>query len=454
MKFEITFLILINFSIEYITIPFTCSVKNIENNLSPSEFISRIFSIDLITKINIGTPNRNLNFYLDFNSYFSYILNSNLKEIKSEEKYYYTKSSTYSEYNNSKPINFQFSSFNSGFNSSDIVKLNDKMNEILLKFILVTKINQETNLNYAGSIGLGPADSSRMNFNEGNLIYQLKKKNLTENYMFTLIFNKNNNNGRIIFGKNIYEKYSDDFFHSSNIAYTHKYIWAWAYCIIYFSDYLSPLRSLIIKPDIGVCITHYALRDEIVNRKIDSLMHKKKCFEDTFNNYYFFYCDEDVNLDFINLNFTNPHGIKFVLDHNDLTKVYNGKRYILILFKKIFAAYEIHIGLPLIKKYHLMFNQDKKNIGFYNFTIDYKDDYSEDDEKEKDDKSEKKNDDKINPFDENKYNYRLYLVFLLIFVILIILYCFFTFYRKNKRRRRIQLYKKDFEYEKFDKMDI
>ena len=78
MKFEIKFLILINFSIEYITIPFTCSVKNIENNLSPSEFISRIFSIDLITKINIGTPNQNLNFYLDFNSYFSYILNSNL----------------------------------------------------------------------------------------------------------------------------------------------------------------------------------------------------------------------------------------------------------------------------------------------------------------------------------------------------------------------------------------
>ena len=105
MKFKITFLILINFSIEYITIPFTCSVPNIENNLSPTDFMSKLFSIDLITKIKIGTPNQNLYFNLDFISYITYILNSNLKEIKSEEKYYNSKSSTYKEYNNNEPIN-------------------------------------------------------------------------------------------------------------------------------------------------------------------------------------------------------------------------------------------------------------------------------------------------------------------------------------------------------------
>ena len=450
MKFKITFLILINFSIEYITIPFTCSVPNIENNLSPTDFVSKLFSIDLITKIKIGTPNQNLYFNLDFISYITYILNSNLKEIKSEEKYYNSKSSTYKEYNNNEPINFQSSSFNSGFNSSDIIKLNDKINEILLNFILVSKINKETNLKYAGSIGLGPADINRNFFKEGNLIYQLKKNNLTENYMFTLKFNKNNNNGRIIFGKNIYEKYSDDYFHSSNIIYTHKYNWGLNYFIIYFSDYLTPLRSIIIKPDIGVCITNYNLRDEVLNKKFNSLIYKKKCFEDKIQNYHFFYCDEDVNLDYIYLNFTNPHGIKFILDHNDLIKVSNGKKIILILFKNIFPAYEIHIGLPLIKKYDLMFDQDKKIIGFYNFTIDYKDDYSDDDEKGKDDKNKKEK--KIDPFDENKVNYKLYLVFLLIFLILLILYCFFTFYRNIKRRRKNKLYKKDFEYEIFEKI--
>ena len=73
MKFKITFLILINFSIEYITIPFTSSLTNIENNLSPTEFMLRMFSNELTTKIKIGTPNQNLNFYLDFNSYITYI---------------------------------------------------------------------------------------------------------------------------------------------------------------------------------------------------------------------------------------------------------------------------------------------------------------------------------------------------------------------------------------------
>ena len=143
MKFQITFLILINFSIEYITIPFTSSLTNIENNLSPTEFMLRMFSNELTTKIKIGTPNQNLNFYLDFNSYITYILNSNLKDIKSEEKYYNSQSSTYKEYNNNKEINFILNSFDSGFNSSDFFKLNDKMNEIVLKFILVTKINKD-----------------------------------------------------------------------------------------------------------------------------------------------------------------------------------------------------------------------------------------------------------------------------------------------------------------------
>jgi hypothetical protein len=52
----------------------------------------RMFSNELTTKIKIGTPNQNLNFYLDFNSYITYILNSNLKDIKSEEKYYNSQS--------------------------------------------------------------------------------------------------------------------------------------------------------------------------------------------------------------------------------------------------------------------------------------------------------------------------------------------------------------------------
>ena len=453
MKFQITFLILINFSIEYITIPFTSSLTNIENNLSPTEFMLRMFSNELTTKIKIGTPNQNLNFYLDFNSYITYILNSNLKDIKSEEKYYNSQSSTYKEYNNNKEINFILNSFDSGFNSSDFFKLNDKMNEILLKFILVTKNNKDTILNYAGSIGFGPINYEKNDYNEGNLIYQLKKQNLTENYMFTLIFNKNNYNGRIIFGKNIYEKYSDDLFHSSNIVYNYKYVWGWNYFTGFFCNYITSIRSVFIKPNIGFCIAHSNLKDEI-SRNLKQSISRKKCYEDTIKIYNFFYCDEDVNLDFLNFNLTNAHNIRIKLNYKDLTKVYNGKRYILILFNNLFSSYELHIGLPLLKKYDLIFDQDKKIIGFYNFKIDYKDDYDDEDEKEKekDDANKKKEEKKIFPEDENKVNYKLYFVFLLVFLISVILYCFFTFYRQNKRKRRNRLHKKDFEYEIFDKI--
>ena len=195
------------------------------------------------------------------------------------------------------------------------------------------------------------------------------------------------------------------------------------------------------------------LKDEI-SRNLKQSISRKKCYEDTIKIYNFFYCDEDVNLDFLNFNLTNAHNIRIKLNYKDLTKVYNGKRYILILFNNLFSSYELHIGLPLLKKYDLIFDQDKKIIGFYNFKIDYKDDYDDEDEKEKekDDANKKKEEKKIFPEDENKVNYKLYFVFLLVFLISVILYCFFTFYRQNKRKRRNRLHKKDFEYEIFEKI--
>ena len=466
MEFIILF-ILINFSIEYLTIPFTSTLSNIKDNLSPNEFMQNMYSNDLIIKIKIGTPYQDLNFFLDFNSYFTYILNSNLKEIKSIEKYNNSQSSTYKDYNNY-TIFFESSSFDNGKNSSDILKLSNKINDIILKFILVTKSNAQTKLNFAGSFGLGAIDNGQIQFKENNLVYQFKKNNLTENYMFTLKFNKNDNNGKIIFGKNIYEKYLDDLFQYANIITltSFKFIWGWDYFIVYFNNYLSNIKKIIITPDIGVCVANNELKNEIYHRYFNKLINDQKCFEgNIFNYYFFFYCNEETNLDFVYLNFTNPTKMKFELDYNDLIKVYNKKKYLLILFNHILPPKHIYIGLPLLKKYDLIFDQDKKIMGFYNFKIDNKDDYIDDDKKKDDnddyiDEKEKKDDKetdnkkskkKIYPDDENNINPKFYFVFLLFFLILIILYCVFIFYRRNRRKKN-KLYQTDFEYEEFDKI--
>ena len=452
MEFILLF-ILINFSNQYLTIPFTSTLSNIKDNLSPNEFMLTMFSNDLITKIKIGTPYQELNLFLDFNSYFTYILNPNLKDIKSTEKYNNSLSSSYIDHNN-ETLFFKTSSFDNGKNATDILKLNNKINDILLRFILVTKSNRDTKLNYAGSFGLGPIDNREIKFKQNSLIYQFKKYNLTENYMFMLIFNKNNNNGKLIFGKNIYEKYIDDLFQFSNIITesSFKFIWGWDYFNIYFNNYLSNMKTVIIKPDIGVCIANTDFRNEIYNRFLKKLINEKQCFEGKFYNYNYLYCNEETNLDFIYLNFTSPTKITFKLDYNDLIKVYNGKKYLLILFHPLYSSNNIYIGLPLLKKYDLIFDQDKKIMGFYNFKIDTKDDYI-DDEKKKDDKEvdNKKKEKKINPGEEDKFNSKLYFVILLLILLLIILYCIFIIYRRNRRKKN-KYYEKDFEYEEFDKI--
>ena len=101
MKLNILFLILIEISYEYIVIPFNSSLSNIEDNLSPTQFAKKMLNNFMTTNIKIGTPNQNLNFFIDFHSYHSYILDLNLTNanIINKDKYDKNKSSSYLQYN-------------------------------------------------------------------------------------------------------------------------------------------------------------------------------------------------------------------------------------------------------------------------------------------------------------------------------------------------------------------
>ena len=446
MKLKILLLYLINLSYEYLIIPFKSSLSNIEDNLLPNQFMNKILYNDMTTNIKLGNPYQNLSFCLDFNSYFSYVLNPDLPQINSKEKYYKNKSSSYKEYSN-ESIVFGASSFEKGYNTSDIMKLNDETKEITLNFILVTNNNKKTNLNCSGSFGLGNDDIIK-DFKEGNLIYLFKQNKLAENYIFTLIFNKNDNDGRVIFGKNIYENYSDNLYHSALLipSIGHQFFWGWSYFTIYFNNFLTNLKTVYIRPDIGVIIMNYNLKNEIQSRFFSWLIIHKKCYENHFNHYYYFYCDEDVNLEFASLNFKRAtNNVTFTLDYNDIIKVYNGKKYLLILFDTILPHGNIYVGLPLLKKYDFIFDKDKNTMGFYDFKIDYKDDDDKDD-KIKD--KEKKDDKKTYPKKENITNNKFYSLFFVMFLILVLFYSIFIFHRKNRRKNNM-FNLKEFEYDKF-----
>ena len=447
MQLSLIFLYLINLSYEYVIIPFKSSLSNIEDNLTPSQFMNTMLYNNITTNIQIGNPYQNLNFFLDFISYHSYILDSNLPEIKSKEKYNKNKSSSYNQYNKeNETIFFEKTSFQNGNNSTDILKLNDKTEEFPLNFVLVTKVNQETNLKYSGTFGLGVIDNGKPKFKESGFIHSLKKNNLIDNYMFTLKFNEKNNNGRIIIGKNIYENYSDDLFKYANVKIQNelKLNWGWDYFSINYNDRVTGISTTFINPNIGVVIMDLNVKKELVRDFFGKKISENKCFEEKINNYYsFFYCNEDVNLDKINFEFKRPNGnITFKLDYNDLTKVYNGKKYLLIIFDQLLSFYDIYIGLPLLKKYDFIFEQDKKIMGFYEFKVDFKEGEIDDDEKSK------KDDRKIVP---GKKNYNLYIIIVVFFSFLLILYFIFIMYRKSRRKKK-GFFEEEVDYEEFDKI--
>ena len=56
MQLSLIFLYLINLSYEYVIIPFKSSLSNIEDNLTPSQFMNKMLYNDITTNIKIGNP--------------------------------------------------------------------------------------------------------------------------------------------------------------------------------------------------------------------------------------------------------------------------------------------------------------------------------------------------------------------------------------------------------------
>ena len=58
-------------------------------------------------------------------------------------------------------------------------------------------------IKYSGNIGFNVVPNQNIFHFESGLVFQMKSKNVTQNYLFTLSFNDNDFNGYIIIGKNI-----------------------------------------------------------------------------------------------------------------------------------------------------------------------------------------------------------------------------------------------------------
>ena len=299
------------------------------NNLTTENFINKYFFNNFYTYLNIGNPIQNIPVLLKFRRYSLFILtnnsNENIFENFENKNYNPYLSNKFNNYNNSKEI-IRIEDYESGIKVNDEFSFDKNKNENL-NFIM-NNISYHTTL--SGILGLN------INYNSTNLrnfifLFQLKDKNIIDEYEFTIKFQQSNNflvNGQIFFGKIKNFKYDflfivnynynlrdqkflirfDDITYGNNIKNNEKNIMNDMYTSINFDN--------------GFILSNTLYKNIIENEFFNKLLNKNKCYKHVKIGYYFYICDDDID-------------ISKVKDLNFLLKG-NGNTYFTLTYKDLF----------------------------------------------------------------------------------------------------------------------
>ena len=341
------FIYIYSIKITSIIIPFETEKTSNNNNYILSNLNNSIF----IT-LQLSEPIQNINFYLKSEVFFTYISKSN--NFK-ESKYFSSFGSNYT---------FNNKNYLKGKKSTDIFYINNISYNF--SFIYMTEFIKEENV-----IGLKLQDNINYD-NEFNFILKLKKKNIINEYIFYIEY-FDDFKGNFIIGKFPHE--IDKKFHENNFIYNkvakidNKILWGIYFDTISFDNFNFREKNVLIKYEFGFIKGIKRLYSYLKENYFKNYFEKKFCDETIYENYTFFICKKrlfsykyfpNFYFNIKNLNYS------FILDNNDLFKVENENIYFLICFNINDVNDNWIFGKPFLKKNILLFDIDKKIIGFYN----------------------------------------------------------------------------------------
>ena len=428
-----------------IIIPFTSRLSDIPKDLNSPKFIDALINNKLYTNVEIGTPPQKMEFLVDFNFYDSLVIHKN--------KFDNYSSLTFNQIN--RQNTYYSSDYKLSYLASDIVSLEKNISNFSLTFLYVIGPKNEPFINAPGIIGFGISQLRNVKF-KYSLLDQLKKVRKIKTYQYTLIFNDDNFNGIIILNKDLYENYPDDILvfdysiFSSEFSYI--YNWGWDYMFSYYNSELLPIKNIYLKPELGLIIASDKVKNILREKFFETKIKQNKCYESYYENYYYFHCEKDVNInEFGKIEIIMKlKSMNISLVSEDLFYEYNNYFYFLMIFKNDIDIKDIILGHPFFKKYNTLFNPEEKIVGFYNIKINYnlndeKNDITLDNKNQKD--NNKKESNKINKNGKNEgrkkeNNLVLKIIFIiaLIIGIFIILFISFYLYRGIKRKRKGKLF--------------
>ena len=340
--------------------------------LTDSEkYDGKIPLIDYLSNNNIyiefpvGTPKKLIPTYISLNQFTYYITGKNLSGIYNEAA-----SSSYHKMND-KETSFYQDNFEKGYISQENIYLTNLENKEIeiskFTFVLPSKEGKKI---FPSLIGLG-IDSYYTK--ETGFIYQLKQKEIIKSYGWTIKY-LDKYKGEIIFGGYPHEydnNYDESKFKNAKAENRGNYIyWDLSFNSIkwntFFFNYTNFTNLLIAELNInsGTIIAPGFFKkifwDNLFNNNnCESIFHENK--------FYYFVCNNNFKMkNFGSLFFYNKDfEYSFEINYKDLFYEHEKKIYFLIFFSS--SEYDRWtLGKPFFKNYQIIFEPDRKLIGFYN----------------------------------------------------------------------------------------
>ena len=399
--------------------------------------ISSLLDNNIYTTIELGTPIQTLKISIFFNEInlvipclnFSSISNNFFNQSKSKTFY---NESLFTMIRLENKYRFEYQEFRGKFSTENFYFLDENNNKI--KFEKFGFLQSFSDLNFNnisiiknGFVGLKFKES--FNNIDQNILYQLKNsknENSIKSYSISIIYN-NNFEGNIFIGDFPHEfepkKFSFEYFKSKHINLDfYNFNWKINFDKIYYLNENNFEFDLFLTAkfdlNFGGILANSNYQKNVNESFFNEYFNKKKCenkiIKQKENNeiFYVYECDKKININKFNENiyfYSKEFNFTFVLDKNDLFLKFNDKIYFLVFFSDYFPNWIL--GEPFFKKFNMIFNQEKKIVGFYS-----------------DFKKIKKNYDKI------------IIIFLLICLIVCLLFFINKIYfKKNKKIRANEL---------------
>ena len=310
--------------------------------------------------LEIGTPPQKMNLRLQSRLYQFFIISSQIKSdiIKFNE----TLSSSFQRLSE-KEMGMRVSGMKKGYLIEESLKINNnQINNISL--MLATEIDNIE----SGALGLRLIKDPEKGF-IGSFIYQIKTLCNLDNYGFYLNF-FDDDNGEIIIGT--YPHLINKTYNEKNFIYKNTgmkdntLFWIIDFDILrYDNEIIKDALNFkgFIDVEFGLISAPYKMQFYFK----DNYLNITSCKSELISNYYIYNCDLNYKIENLkNLSF-QIKGINysFNLTYQDLFFKNNNKYVFVIVFTNNEEIKDWIMGEKFLRKYQLIFDLDKKIIGFY-----------------------------------------------------------------------------------------